>query len=80
MPPAKPARTAKDAEVKAQREKTTEIGNARLREVGAAGFFSSRLADTILALQNREITPADVGGRVFSCGQIVNALSTPSVD
>ncbi len=70
----KAARTAKEAEVKAQREKTTEIENARLKEVGVPGFFSSRLADTILALQNREITPADVGGRVFGCGQIVNAL------
>ena len=70
----KAARTAKEAEVKAQREKATEIENARLKEVGVAGFFSSRLADTILALQNREITPADVGGRVFGCGQIVNAL------
>jgi hypothetical protein len=70
----KAARTAKDAQVNAQREKTTEIENARLKEIGVDGFFSSRLADTILALQNREITPADVGGRVFGCGQIVNAL------
>jgi hypothetical protein len=70
----KAARTAEDAEVMARREKTTEIENTRLQEIGVDGFFSSRLADTILSLEAREITRADVGGRVFGCGRIVNAL------